>query len=85
MLAYSAAEGVFLGAITGVFKFFVPGVALQAILGTALVFVTMLVVYKTGAVKVTPRLTKWVAHWDSRTWVSGSQRVMWLTSVAWWN
>jgi uncharacterized YccA/Bax inhibitor family protein len=60
VLTYSAAEGVFLGAITGVFDYLVPGVALQAILGTALVFVTMLVVYRTGAVKVTPKLTKWI-------------------------
>jgi uncharacterized YccA/Bax inhibitor family protein len=60
VLAYSAAEGVFLGAITGVFESLVPGIALQAILGTALVFITMLVVYRTGAVKVTPRLTKWI-------------------------
>jgi uncharacterized YccA/Bax inhibitor family protein len=60
VLAYSAAEGVFLGAITGVFEAFVPGIALQAILGTALVFITMLVVYRTGAIKVTPRLTKWI-------------------------
>ncbi|CRK61559.1 PROBABLE CONSERVED TRANSMEMBRANE PROTEIN [Alloactinosynnema sp. L-07] len=60
VLAYSAAEGVFLGAITGVFEYLVPGIAVQAILGTALVFITMLVVYKTGAVKVTPKLTKWI-------------------------
>jgi len=59
-LAYSAAEGVFLGAITGVFEYVMPGIALQAIVGTALVFVTMLVLYKTGAVKVTPKLTKWI-------------------------
>jgi uncharacterized YccA/Bax inhibitor family protein len=59
-LLYSAAEGVFLGAITGVFEMLYPGIALQAILGTAGVFVAMLVVYKTGAVKVTPKLTKWI-------------------------
>jgi uncharacterized YccA/Bax inhibitor family protein len=59
-LAYSAAEGVFLGAITGLFEMIYPGIALQAILGTAGVFVAMLVVYKTGAVKVTPKLTKWI-------------------------
>lgn len=35
-----------------------PGIALQAIVGTAGVFIAMLVVYKTGAVKVTPKLTK---------------------------
>jgi uncharacterized YccA/Bax inhibitor family protein len=59
-LLYSAAEGVFLGAITGLFEMIYPGIALQAILGTAGVFVAMLVVYKTGAVKVTPKLTKWI-------------------------
>ncbi|OQO92479.1 hypothetical protein B1813_09805 [Saccharomonospora piscinae] len=59
-LAYSAAEGVFLGAITGVFEMIYPGIALQAILGTAAVFVVMLVVYKTGAVKVTPKFRKWM-------------------------
>ncbi|WP_370944602.1 Bax inhibitor-1/YccA family protein [Amycolatopsis sp. cg5] len=59
-LAYSAAEGVFLGALSGVFEFFMPGIALQALLGTAGVFVAMLVVYKTGAIKVTPKLTKWI-------------------------
>src|SRR5262249_14724439 len=60
VLGYSVAEGVFLGAITGVFNRLVPGVALQAILGTSAVFAVMLVVYRTGAVKVTPRLTKWI-------------------------
>ncbi|TDV45486.1 Bax inhibitor-1/YccA family protein [Actinophytocola oryzae] len=60
VLGYSAAEGLFLGALTGVFEYLVPGIALQAILGTALVFIVMLVVYKTGAVKVTPKLTKWI-------------------------
>lgn len=59
-LAYSAVEGVFLGAITGLFEFIKPGIALQAIIGTAGVFITMLVVYKTGAIKVTPKLTKWI-------------------------
>ncbi|WP_216209587.1 Bax inhibitor-1/YccA family protein [Amycolatopsis aidingensis] len=59
-LAYSAVEGVFLGAITGVFELLYPGIGLQAIAGTAGVFAVMLVVYKTGAVKVTPKLTKWI-------------------------
>ncbi|WP_037306446.1 Bax inhibitor-1/YccA family protein [Amycolatopsis orientalis] len=59
-LAYSAAEGVFLGAISGLFELLYPGIAIQAIIGTAGVFIAMLVVYKTGAVKVTPKLTKWI-------------------------
>ena len=60
ILGYAAAEGVFLGAITKVIDFLVPGVAVQAVIGTVVVFATMLVVYRTGAVKVTPRLTKWI-------------------------
>lgn len=60
VLAYSVAEGVFLGAITGVFEWIRPGIGFQAILGTGLVFTVMLVVYRTGAIKVTPKLTKWI-------------------------
>ncbi len=59
-LVYSGAEGLFLGALSGLFEVFLPGIALQALIGTAGVFVAMLVVYKTGAVKVTPKLTKWI-------------------------
>ena len=59
-LVYSAAEGLFLGAVSGVFEVVYPGIALQAIIGTVGVFIGMLVVYKTGAVKVTPKLTKWI-------------------------
>lgn len=62
ILTYSAAEGVALGALTGVLESFpaTKGIGLQALLGTALVFGVMLVVYRTGAVKVTPKLTKWI-------------------------
>jgi uncharacterized YccA/Bax inhibitor family protein len=59
-LVYSAAEGIFLGALSGLFELVYPGIALQALIGTAGVFIAMLVVYKTGAVKVTPKLTKWI-------------------------
>ncbi len=60
VLIYSAAMGIALGAITQVFDAIYPGIAAQAIIGTAGVFVGMLVTYKTGAVKVTPRFTKWL-------------------------
>jgi uncharacterized YccA/Bax inhibitor family protein len=60
ILGYAAAEGVFLGTITRVIDYLVPGVAVQAVIGTVVVFATMLIVYRTGAVKVTPRLTKWI-------------------------
>jgi uncharacterized YccA/Bax inhibitor family protein len=60
ILSYAAVEGIFLGAITGVFDRIYPGIAIQAVIGTIGVFVGMLVVYRTGAIKVTPRLTKWI-------------------------
>jgi len=62
ILAYAAVEGVFLG---GISKFFesIPrfdGIVLQAVVGTFGVFAGMLVVYKTGAIRVTPKFTKWL-------------------------
>ena len=58
ILSYAAAEGVVLGGLTGWFEQFYPGIALQAIVGTLGVFGGMLVVYKTGAIRVTPKFTK---------------------------
>ncbi|MEO7194701.1 MAG: Bax inhibitor-1/YccA family protein [Pseudonocardiaceae bacterium] len=66
ILAYAAVEGVFLGGISGAISTQVQrltgssSIVLEAIAGTLLVFAGMLVVYKTGAVKVTPRFTKWL-------------------------
>jgi uncharacterized YccA/Bax inhibitor family protein len=66
ILAYAALEGVVLGGVSGVIGRQVErltgsgSLVLEAIIGTVLVFAGMLVVYKTGAVKVTPRFTKWV-------------------------
>ena len=62
ILAYSIAEGILLGAITGIFES-IPryqGIGLQALAGTMSVFVGMLVVYKTGAIRVTPKFTKMI-------------------------
>lgn len=62
VLTYSLCMGVALGAITGVLEN-IPnfeGIGFQAVIGTAGVFVGMLVVYKTGAVRVTPKFTKWL-------------------------
>ena len=59
-LTYSIAMGVALGGITGPINTLYPGIAFQALIGTAGVFFGMLVVYKTGAVRVTPRFTKWM-------------------------
>lgn len=60
ILAYAAVEGVFLGGVSAVFEQQWPGIVINAVVGTAAVFGGMLVVYKTGAIKVTPRFTKWL-------------------------
>ncbi|MBV8540428.1 MAG: Bax inhibitor-1/YccA family protein [Pseudonocardiales bacterium] len=66
ILAYAAVEGVFLGGISGAVGTQAQrltgssSIVLEAVAGTLLVFAGMLVVYKTGAVKVTPRFTKWL-------------------------
>ncbi len=62
IMAYAAVEGVFLGGVSALFqaRFADSNIVLNAVIGTAAVFGGMLVVYRTGAIKVTPRLTKWV-------------------------
>src|SRR5215207_497293 len=60
ILSYAAAEGLFLGAISRVFNDVYSGIAIQAVVGTAGVFAGMLVVYKTGAIRVTPKFTRWL-------------------------
>ena len=59
-LAYGALYGVALGAISEAFNTIYPGIVMQALIGTFGVFAGMLIVYKTGAIRVTPKLTRWV-------------------------
>ena len=58
VLAYAAVEGIFLGVISHYLSDIYPGIVLQAVLGTASAFAVMLVLYRTGKVRVTPRFTK---------------------------
>ena len=66
VLSYAALEGLFLGAISWVFgNVVVAGgnagaLITQAVLGTLGVFFGMLVVYKTGAIRVTPKFTRFL-------------------------
>ncbi len=61
VLTYAAFEGLFVGAVSWVFESGTVGTVVpQAVIGTIGVFVGMLVVYKTGAIRVTPRLTKMI-------------------------
>jgi uncharacterized YccA/Bax inhibitor family protein len=64
VLSYAALEGLFLGAISFLLANFSVGSANagmligEAVLGTLGVFFGMLVVYKTGAIRVTPKFTR---------------------------
>jgi uncharacterized YccA/Bax inhibitor family protein len=60
IMAYAAIEGVFLGGISQAFNNRWPGIALQAVVGTAAVTGGVLALYKSGKIKVTPRFTKMV-------------------------
>jgi len=64
-IIYALFEGLFIGAASLVLTFDVSGVAAgtaigQAILGTIGVFAGMLFVYKTGAIRVTPKFTRFM-------------------------
>jgi len=58
--AYAVLEGLVLGAISHVFEATYDGIVLQAIVGTMGVAATMLVLYRSGRIRVTPRFTKGV-------------------------
>jgi uncharacterized YccA/Bax inhibitor family protein len=57
-LVYSAFEGLLLGAISRAFNDRYPGIVIQAITGTVMVAVATLIVYKVGAIRVTPKFTR---------------------------
>ena len=66
VLTYAALEGLFLGAISFLLaNFMVSGASAGALIGQAVlatigVFAGMLVVYKTGAIRVTPKFTRMI-------------------------
>jgi uncharacterized YccA/Bax inhibitor family protein len=60
ILTYAACEGIFLGAVSRLFNDQYGGIVIQAVAGTAAVFGGMLIVYKTGAIRVTPKFTRWL-------------------------
>ncbi|GGQ94629.1 Bax inhibitor-1/YccA family protein [Kitasatospora griseola] len=58
ILAYAALEGFFLGALSKALNTLLQGIAVQAVLGTAAVFAAVLIAYKSGKIRVTPRYTR---------------------------
>jgi uncharacterized YccA/Bax inhibitor family protein len=57
-LLYSGFEGLLLGAVSRAFNARYPGIVVEALTGTVMVAVAVLVVYKVGAIRVTPKFTR---------------------------
>jgi len=58
MLVYAAFEGVFVGGISRIYADFQDGIVAQAVVGTLAAFGSMLVLYKTGVIRNSPKFTK---------------------------
>jgi uncharacterized YccA/Bax inhibitor family protein len=58
IVAYAAFEGLFVGGISRVFEGIYPGVATQAVLGTAAVFATVLLLFRSGKIRASKKATK---------------------------
>ncbi|MCL3861315.1 Bax inhibitor-1/YccA family protein [Actinotalea sp. K2] len=60
IMAYAAAQGVFLGGLTHLFEGMWPGIAMQAVLATVATFAACLVLFRSGKVRVTPKFQRWL-------------------------
>lgn len=58
ILLYSAAEGVALGALSAVTEMSLPGVVIQAVIATAVVFTVTLALFASGKVRNSPKMMK---------------------------
>lgn len=58
IVGYAAAQGLFLGGLSMVFEAQWPGIVTQAIIGTFAVFGSVLMLFRSGKVRTSPRMTK---------------------------
>ncbi|MGO3146220.1 MAG: Bax inhibitor-1/YccA family protein [Leucobacter sp.] len=58
IVAYAAAQGLFLGGISQFFEGLYPGIVSQAVIGTLSVFGVTLLLFRSGKVRTSPRMTK---------------------------
>ncbi|MCU1573578.1 MAG: hypothetical protein JWO93_1660 [Micrococcaceae bacterium] len=58
ILGYAAAEGMFLGGLSSVFEGRFPGIVVQALIGSLSVFAVTLLLFRSGKVRATPKMTK---------------------------
>lgn len=60
IIAYAAIEGVFVGAVSGAFNLWLPGIVLQAVVGTLGAFAAMLIAYKMRIIRASNKFIKWI-------------------------
>lgn len=58
ILSYALFEGFFLGGFSGLMERLYPGIVVQAVLGTVIVFALTLVLYRSGKFRATPKMTR---------------------------
>ncbi|HEY4990793.1 MAG TPA: Bax inhibitor-1/YccA family protein [Nakamurella sp.] len=58
IIVFAALEGLFVGGISRIYETAYAGIVAQALLGTGIVFITMLVAYRSGRLRATPRMRK---------------------------
>lgn len=58
IVLYAAAQGLFLGGISGFYEAQMPGIVSQAVIGTFAVFGVTLLLFRSGKVRTSPRMTK---------------------------
>ncbi|WP_442916203.1 Bax inhibitor-1/YccA family protein [Leucobacter sp. M11] len=58
IVGYAAAQGLFLGGISMTFEGMWPGIVMQAVVGTLSVFAVVLLLFRSGKVRTSPKMTK---------------------------
>lgn len=58
VVIFAALEGLFVGAISHVYENQYQGIVTQALIGTGVIFVGMLLAYRSGRLRATPRMRK---------------------------
>lgn len=80
ILAYSALEGLALGALSYVINYQLPGVVLQAVIATFAVFLVTLALFASGKVRNSPKLQKFALI--SLIGLIVSRLLIWLLGMA---
>jgi uncharacterized YccA/Bax inhibitor family protein len=60
IIAYAVLEGMALGGISGIFEAAWSGIILQAVVATLAVFAAVLLLYRSGRIRATPKMTRFV-------------------------